>query len=418
MTRPIALALVLAWSVTACSPQQPSPEPPAPPRVTFAPGSFGDDLAFLGKHTEVIELAGPDGRARIAVAPGFQGRVMTSTGDGPGGASFGYVHRPVIELGARQPHMTVLGGEDRFWLGPEGGQFALYFAPGTAFDTEHWQVPEPIDWGAWPVVDRDDLHVGFSKTMALTNYAGTALSMRVDRTVRLFQRHEVLKVLGRDLPSATRIVGYETDNRLTNVGNAAWSKDTGVPSIWIIGMFRPTPATTIVVPFRQGERGPIVNDDYFGQPPASRLRVGAKAVFFRGDGLERGKIGIPKPRARDWAGSYDADARVLTLINFDLPADATDYVNSMWQKQRQPFAGDVVNSYNDGPLGPGQPPLGPFYELESSSPAAILQPQETMRHVRRTIHVQGANADLDTLARDLLGVSLAEITSALPDTTR
>ena len=66
---------------------------------------------------------------------------MTSTADGPGGASFGYIHRPVIAERSRQPHMTVLGGEDRFWLGPEGGQYALYFRPGTAFETANWQVP-------------------------------------------------------------------------------------------------------------------------------------------------------------------------------------------------------------------------------------------------------------------------------------
>ena len=30
--------------------------------------------------------------------------------------------------------MNVFGGEDRFWLGPEGGQFALYFKAGDPFD--------------------------------------------------------------------------------------------------------------------------------------------------------------------------------------------------------------------------------------------------------------------------------------------
>jgi hypothetical protein len=26
------------------------------------------------------------------------------------------------------PHINVFGGEDRFWLGPEGGQFSIFFA--------------------------------------------------------------------------------------------------------------------------------------------------------------------------------------------------------------------------------------------------------------------------------------------------
>ena len=56
------------------------------------------------------------------------------------------------------------------------------------------------------------------------------------------------------------------------------------------------------------------------------------------------------------------------LVQFDRPAGARDYVNSMWEVQRDPFAGDVVNSYNDGPPAPAAKPLGPFYELETSSP--------------------------------------------------
>jgi hypothetical protein len=91
-------------------------------------GSFAHDLAFLQRHTEVIVLTSEDKQAQVAVAPQYQGRVMTSTAKGEAGASFGYVHRAGITAGTKQPHMTVLGGEDRFWLGPEGGQFALYFA--------------------------------------------------------------------------------------------------------------------------------------------------------------------------------------------------------------------------------------------------------------------------------------------------
>ena len=41
------------------------------------PGTFAYDAEFLGKHTTLIVLA--DGDARVAVAPDYQGRVMTST---------------------------------------------------------------------------------------------------------------------------------------------------------------------------------------------------------------------------------------------------------------------------------------------------------------------------------------------------
>ena len=88
-------------------------------------------------------------------------------------------------------------------------------------------------------------------------------------------------------------------------------------------------------------------------------------------------------------GSYDGDNKVLTLVQFTQPAGVTDYVNSLWKLQDNPFGGDAANSYNDGPATPGAKPMGPFYELESSSPAAALAPGESLSHVHRTVHLSG-----------------------------
>ena len=74
----------------------------------------------------------------------------------------------------------------------------------------------------------------------------------------------------------------------------------------------------------------------------------------------------------------------------------------------------MVNSYNDGPAEPGAKPLGPFYELETLSSAAVLKPGETISHVHRTYHLQGTDADLDPIAKATLGVTIAEIKSMLP----
>jgi hypothetical protein len=155
-----------------------------------------------------------------------------------------------------------------------------------------------------------------------------------------------------------------------------------------------------------------VNDSYFGKVPADRLVVKDKVLFFSGDGKHRSKIGMPPRRCKPVAGSYDAANRVLTLVQFNRPAGATDYVNSMWEQQKEPFAGDVVNSYNDG-LNPAGTQLGPFYELETSSPAAALGPGETITHLHRTIHLQGPEAALDPIARAVLGAGLEEIKNAL-----
>jgi hypothetical protein len=86
----------------------------------------------------------------------------------------------------------------------------------------------------------------------------------------------------------------------------------------------------------------------------------------------------------------------------------------MWELQKEPYAGDVVNSYNDGPPAPGKPPLGGFDEIETSSPAAELAPGRDMVHTHRTFHFVGEPDALDPIARKVLGVSLADVATSLP----
>lgn len=84
----------------------------------------------------------------------------------------------------------------------------------------------------------------------------------------------------------------------------------------------------------------------------------------------------------------------------------------MWKLQENPFNGDALNSYNDGPLQPGAKQLGRFYELESSSPALVLRPGESAVHVHQTVHLQGSENELKTIARAALGVGLGDIRNA------
>ncbi len=378
-----------------------------------AAGGFSEDLAFLRKHTDVIVLSASD--AKAVVTPEYQGRVMTSTTGGPAERSFGWINRELIASGERQSKINAFGGEDRFWMGPEGGQYSIYFEKGEDFDLEAWSVPEPIDWGRWDVVSRGARRVAFRKRMAVTNYSGFTFRLRADRTVRLLRPRRAARYLGIDLPHGVRTVAFSTDNRITNTGEKRWRKETGLLSIWISGMFK-APAT-VVVPFRPGEKealGRIVTDSYFGKIPSDRLKVDRErgVVYFLADARHRGKIGIPPARAEPILGSYAADAGVLTLVHYTLPAAETDYVNSLWKKQEHPYGGDVVNSYNDGPAWEGADQLGRFYELETSSPAAALAPGESLRHVQRTVHFTGDEDALGRVARATLGVGLDRITDA------
>jgi hypothetical protein len=251
--------------------------------------------------------------------------------------------------------------------------------------------------------------------MRLTNASGTVFDLEVEREVHVHGAERTWKEAGVAAKSGVAVVDFESRNRITNRGAAPWRHDTGLVSIWIAGTFSPSPSTIIVVPFRPGpeaELGPVVNDQYFGRVPSHRLVVEGCAIYFRGDGRQRGKIGVSPRRARPVFGSYDAEGNVLSLVKYTLDGSAREYVSSLWEHQSEPYRGDVLNSYNDGPPAPGPKPLGPFYELESSSPAAALAPGQSAEHVHRTMHFVGAPEDLDEVARASLGVGLADITSA------
>ena len=242
MTR-LALAAV-CFSLVACTR---SGSPPAGTKT--AP--FDADVDFLRQHTSIVMLT-DSSRARVAVAPAYQGRVMTSTTGGADAPSFGWIGRAAIQSGQRQPHMNVFGGEDRFWLGPEGGQYALYFKAGDPFDLDHWQVPGAIDWGAWDIAEQSQTSVRFRKRIALTNYAATAFDLDVDRTVRLLTGDEIAAQLGLPPAGGVRVVAFESSNAVTNLGSAPWQPQSGLVSVWILGMFNPSPQTTIALPIAAG----------------------------------------------------------------------------------------------------------------------------------------------------------------------
>ena len=374
--------------------------------------NFGDDAAFLKSHTDLVELHDSAGQSKVAVAPAWQGRVMTSTAEGDGGASFGWINNELIASGKLQPHINAFGGEDRFWLGPEGGQFSLFFAKGVPFDLKHWFTPAAIDTLPYEMVSRSSDEVKVAAKFSVTNFSGTQFDVKVDRTVRLLDSGAAWKRLGVQPSDEVKLVAFESENTVTNAGSAAWKPETGLLSIWILGQFSPSPETTIVVPIKAGpesDLGAQVTSNYFGEIPPERLKVTDHVIYFSGDGKFRSKIGINPRRSKGVLGSYDAEHGVLTLVKFNQPEGATQYVNSMWKIQDHPFAGDAANSYNDGPPSPGAKPLGPFFELESSSPAAAVEPGQRITHIHTTMHLSGPKPALDAVARGVLGVSLEDI---------
>lgn len=372
-------------------------------------GTFGYDLDFLKKQDNVIVLQSSDGLAKAIVSPKYQGKVFTSTADGDNGKSFGWINYKAFN-GKIDPHMNAYGGEDRLWLGPEGSKFALFFKPGTKMEFANWHTPAAFDHESWNLSGKNDKQVILTKDMKLQNYAGTELQLKVDRTIRLLGKDDIQKALDIQPDSSVKEVGIRTDNSLTNTGHIEWTAQTGAPCLWNLDMFRPSPGVTILIPYHDNATGKVATTDYFGQIPPDRVVYKNGHLFFKADGRSRGKLGMPALRTEGIAGSYDAINNILTIITFDVNKNAI-YLNQEWTPDKDPLVGDAVNAYNDGPLADGSQ-MGPFYELESVSPAAFLKPGEKLVHQHCVFHFTGDKAALNKIAVKTLGISLDDVQNA------
>ena len=312
----------------------------------------------------------------VAVSPSLQARVMTSSSDGLQGRSYGWINRDLFQSGDTLDHINPFGGEERFWLGPEGGQFSIFFKKGTEFNLTNWQTPAFMDLEPFKLKNKSESSALYEHDAKFTNYAGFTFDINIKRHIEVLSVSEIYQSLKLSKNDALKVVGYQTTNTLTNSGSVSWNAKTGLLSIWLLGMFNSSDATTIVVPFFEGDStvmGRVVNDSYFGKVPSQRLKIGKGVLFFSGDGKYRSKIGLLPKRAKDIISSYDSNSNTLTIVTYSKPENATEYVNSQWEIQLEPYGGDVINSYNDGPPENGGKPLGPFYELETSSPALSLK---------------------------------------------
>jgi len=387
------LSITIAMSLFSCHDQR--------------SGVFTHDLSFLKSHDSSLVVL-QDGDAKIIVSPKYQAKVFTSTADGS--QSFGWIHYKAFDS-SLDPHMNAYGGENRFWLGPEGGKFSLFFPKATKMEFAHWKTPAAFDSEPWTLVVASKMFASLRKDMQLTNYAGSTFSLRVDRKITLLSRPAMGLLLQTDFFKDLAVVAYRTENTVTNTGNTAWDDSTGMPCTWILDMFPPSEHTTIVMPYKLGQTGSPATTDYFGEILPDRIKYGNDVLYFKGDGKQRGKLGMHPAVAKNVAGSYDATKKVLTIILFDVDP-LGKYLNQEWRIDKATFSGDAMNAYNDGPLVDGTQ-MGPFYELESVSTAHYLAPGQSATHWHSVFHITGDEAALSHLSEQVLGVSLEQIKKAL-----
>lgn len=416
-TKSLLLLVVFVLALGACSAptNKKAKTMNSTAKEKFQQGTYGYDLAFLKAHQiNFIELKDSATKASLIISPDLQGRVMTSSASGNAGKSFGWINYKLIESGVVSPQFNPYGGEERLWFGPEGGPFSIYFAKGKEQVFANWLVPKEIDTKPFNIVAQTKGSISFRKEFALANAAGTNLEIGVERNVKLLSRADAENALQLSLDTALNFVAYESENILTNKGKEAWTEKSGFLSIWLLAMLNPSEKGVVFIPFKKGgeaELGKIVTDDYFGKVPADRLIVKDGVLFFKTDGKHRSKIGLSPKRSLPYCGSYDPENRVLTLLWFSKPEQAAKYVNSKWGKQDDPLSGDAVNSYNDGPVADGSI-MGPFYEIESSSPAALLASGEKITHKQRIFHISGDEAKLSAITEKLFYLPISDIKMA------
>ena len=329
--------------------------------------TFGYDLEFLREHDSVIVLE--LGTSKLIVSPKYQGKVFTSTNAGDRGPSFGWIHYKAFD-GPIDPHMNAYGGENRLWLGPEYA---------------NWESPAALETEPWDVTGLCSRTVSLKKNMQLTNYEGTDLQLSVSRHITLLDRSSIDSLLSLPSDPSVQTVGYTTVNTLTNTGDEAWTEATGMPCLGLLDMFKSSLSTVVVIPYTDDF------DSYFGEIPADRIRYAENTLFFRADGKSRGKWDIHPCRAKRVMGSYDAEHGLLTITQFDVGIGAR-HLNQKWTV--------------DGSQ------LGPFYELESASPAAALAPGGLQIYNHSVFHFTGAETALDKICRRTLGMPVETIKMA------
>lgn len=408
---PIILAAVAILCFASCHSNDAPPEQKAF-ESGYPKGSFGYDLDFLRQNDSVVVLNTKDGLSQIIISPKYQAKVFTSTDSGVNGKSFGWINYKTFDQARKSldPHMNAFGGEDRLWLGPEGGKFSIFFRPRTEMKFKYWHTPVAFDFEPWTLTMKSDNQVSLSKSTRVLNYLGHIFSLNVVRDIQILEPAEEKRMLGVNFTGKVKTVAFTTKNTIINTCPFSWSQRIGAPCLWDLDMFTPSPGAVIVVPYDSLGPGKKATTDYFGKIPPDRLKYVNGVILFKADGKMRGKIGIPPFRAKNVAGSYDGTNNVLTIIQFDLHPKST-YLNQEWRTDRDPFSGDAVNAYNDGPLA-DKTQMGPFFELESVSPAAFLKPQEGMSHTHSVFHFTGDKAELNNIATKVLGISLQDIQAA------
>ena len=380
--------------------------------------SFGQELSFFSKYgvqTVLLE----EGDSIIAVSPEWQARVMTSTFDGVEGGSLGWINRELI-VSARKDAASAplsteqIGGEDRFWIGPEGGDLSIFFDDPSKMTVEHWRAPKALSSEPWNFVGKNKTQAKFEKEAEFRNVKGKSIRVKAEREISLINKTQASEILGIEIPESVKLVAFQSFNKLTNTGNVPWSPDNGMANISVQSCFNANRKVKVFMPYRQGDSsklGNIVRDNFY-QPTLSgdsRLLIESEYIRFIADGRNLSGIGVPPKRSEGIIISFDAENVILTVILYIKPSGDRSYLSSGWRRGASTFDGDAISLFNNGPLSTTSAPANPYYEVSTYSPALALESGKSQFHIQRVFHFGGSEYDLGLIAYKLTGISIGQL---------
>lgn len=377
--------------------------------------SFGQDMAFCKKYgVETLLLSQDD--TIVAVSPALQGRVLTSSFAGMDGASLGWINRVELAYKKSDLQKVQLGGEDRFWVGPQGGENSIFFPVGSIVNESSWRIPAFLTSESWNLVAKNAYRAKFEKSAEFENIKGTKFKVKAEREVSVLNRKHAADILGVVIPENVKMVAFQSFNKLTNMGSSPWTAKTGLLNISTQSCFNANRKTNAFVPYRAGEPaklGDIVRDNFYGASldidNKERLVVDPSFIAFRTDGKRLSYIGVSSRRSEGIALSYDDANAILTVIFYIKPTDVRAYLQSSWRKSVSEYDGDAISVFNNGPVAGSNAPADAYYEISSYSPALALESGKSQFHLQRTFHFHGSEFDLGQISTALVGLSINQL---------
>ena len=390
------LCIILFITISACNNSE-----------VYPISTFGEDLEVINSVTSPVILK--DGERQIVVSSKFQGRIFTSTSQGLGGTSYGWFNKNILLSDSVFVNRSKIGGEGRIWFGPDQGPNTIFFKINEKTGEKLHAAPKDLDTLPFNILAQSSESVTLGSRLQIKNLQGFHFNIEVERKIELLKENYVSNFLSNSFSNKLSYVAYKTDTKMTNIGKENWSKESGLISLWDLGCYHPTPKTTVIIPLKGNPENATV---YFTEIDSTRIVIRDNFLFYKADANYLNKIGTLPENTLPYFGSYSPELNSLTIVKFSFNSLDKEYVNAHPVHVKNQYTGDVINVFNDGKWGEVGP-FGPFYELETSSPAKELKVGESLSHFQEVYHFNASKKELNKITEQILGISLLQVENAL-----